>query len=72
MKELQASLPSEIPIVIAGNKSDMRLGKINKDALDKYVRSVGAIHFMTSAKLGTNVSEIFSTLAESNLLFSLV
>lgn len=43
----------------------MKSPAINKDALNKYVRSVNSVHFDTSAKTGNNVDEIFKSLAES-------
>lgn len=38
VKELQTTLTNEIPIIIAGNKCDLKNPAINKESLDKYVR----------------------------------
>lgn len=45
-------LPEEIPIVIAGNKSDLRKSEIPKEKVEKYARKTGGKHFETSAKTG--------------------
>ncbi len=65
MKELKQTLPNEIPIVIAGNKSDLRKPAIKKEVVNKLVKSMNSTHFEVSAKTGQNVKELFTFLAES-------
>lgn len=68
VSELRQYLPNEVPIMIAGNKSDMGASKvINDEAAATYARSVTSQYFPTSAKTGNNVDEIFQALAKSRL-----
>ena len=62
VSELKQYLPAEIPILIAGNKSDLQ--KSAQNAIDdqtasSYARGAGSQYFPTSAKSGNNVNEIF-------------
>lgn len=70
--ELKQYLPSDIPILIAGNKADL-FGSIaiDNDTASAYARSQGSQYFPTSAKSGNNVNEIFQALAASKKLFLL-
>ena len=54
--ELRKYLPSQVPIMIAGNKSDMGQSKVVTDEqAQTYARSVGSTYYPTSAKAGHNV-----------------
>ena len=63
VSELKQYLPSEIPIMIAGNKADLSGRMIEDEAAASYARSVGSLYFPTSAKSGSNVNEVFQALA---------
>lgn len=68
VKELRKMLGKDVELVIAGNKCDMERNRAvkNEDA-EAYAKSVGAKHFITSAKLGKNVNEIFLHLSKKML-----
>lgn len=62
IKELKKIVGNDIVCVIVGNKTDL----IKDQKLDydpephqEYARSVGALHFLASAKLNENIDEIF-------------
>lgn len=65
--ELTKYLPS-VPIMIAGNKSDLVNRTVPEEEANQYARSVGCEHINTSAKSGLNVKEIFQTLARSKFI----
>ncbi len=68
VSELRQYLPTEVPIMIAGNKSDLGTSsskKIEDENAQQYARSVSSTYFPTSAKTGSNVDEIFQALAKS-------
>ncbi len=59
-KDLKASIPKNIPIIIVGNKSD--LGDqivISKDDIKEVAKSYGFHYILTSAKTGENVNDAF-------------
>lgn len=69
--ELKQYLPSQIPILIAGNKSDVSGSKvIDDETAHSYARSVGSTYFPTSAKSGNNVEELFQTLARCKTIYA--
>jgi small GTP-binding protein len=54
-----------IPIVIVGNKSDLQGKSVIEPQINHLAEQLGVSHtFMTSAKTGDNVEEIFKTIAE--------
>jgi len=61
--ELKKMLGDDIVIAIIGNKADMEKSR-NVDAREavEYAARVGGTHHLTSAKLGTGVSEAFTEL----------
>ncbi|CDW82186.1 ras family gtpase [Stylonychia lemnae] len=62
--ELKNYLPAEIPIMIAGNKSDLYNNiAIQQEEAKKYAKSQNSQFVATSAKTGTGVQELFTTLA---------
>ncbi len=65
IKELRKIVGPNIAIAIAGNKSDLERNRAVKseDAI-AYAESVGALHFLTSAKTDKNLLETFSQLAQ--------
>lgn len=67
--ELSKYLPG-VPIMIAGNKSDLVNRTVPEDEADQFARSVGCEHINTSAKSGLNVEKIFTTLARSKYFVS--
>ena len=72
--ELRQYLPNEVPIIIAGNKTDLGTAsskKIDDEQAQQYARSVNSTYFTTSAKTGVNVEEIFHALAKSKQKISI-
>ena len=64
MQELKQYLPAEIPILIAGNKTDLHNNKVIDDEMGaKWAKSQNCQFFSTSAKTGTGVADLFTTLA---------
>ena len=57
--ELKKYVETDIPIIIAANKSDLKNRVINQSNAEKYAQEEGVKHFNTSAKTGLNVKEIF-------------
>lgn len=62
INELKKIVGDDIVCVIVGNKRDLL--KDNKVQYDpephiQYANSVGAIHFLTSAKLNENIDDVF-------------
>ncbi|XP_025405329.1 ras-related protein Rab-21 [Sipha flava] len=63
IKELKKMLGSEICLVIAGNKIDLEKDRtVSVEDAENYARSVGAVHFHTSAKINSGIEEIFLNL----------
>eukprot|EP01105_Mastigella_eilhardi_P014582 TRINITY_DN3317_c0_g4_i1.p1 TRINITY_DN3317_c0_g4~~TRINITY_DN3317_c0_g4_i1.p1 ORF type:complete len:205 (-),score=72.51 TRINITY_DN3317_c0_g4_i1:261-875(-) len=68
VKELRQMLGTDILLVIAGNKCDLeRQRSVSTEEAEKYAASVGAKHFLTSAKMNKNISEVFLFLAQRML-----
>lgn len=62
IKELKKVVGEEIICVIVGNKIDLiKEGKSQYDPEPhvEYAKSVGAMHFLTSAKLNENIDDLF-------------
>ncbi|CAM6040699.1 unnamed protein product [Sphagnum compactum] len=64
VKELRKMANKNIVLVIAGNKSDMdKMQHLNVGDAERYAESIGATHFVTSAKLNTGIDEVFLDVA---------
>ncbi|KAH9549130.1 hypothetical protein CY35_10G004100 [Sphagnum magellanicum] len=64
VKELKKMANKNIVLVIAGNKSDMdKMQHVNVGDAERYAESIGATHFVTSAKLNTGIDEVFLDVA---------
>lgn len=64
VKELRKMANKNIVMAIAGNKSDMdRLRKVDLKDSESYAESIGARHFLTSAKMNTGIEEAFLDIA---------
>lgn len=60
VKELQQMAPKGIVMAIAANKSDLiRLRDLDLQEAKDYAKSIGCGLFVTSAKLGTGIEEVF-------------
>lgn len=63
-KDIRASIPTEIPIVIVGNKSDLTDELvISNEEIKVVAKSLGFHHISTSAKTSENVNEAFLYIA---------
>lgn len=70
MCELNNFNDSDIEIAIVGNKCDLENNRqVSDEAVGKYAKKVGAEHYLTSAKAGKGVQEVFNALAKSNILY---
>jgi Ras-related protein Rab-21 len=68
VKELRRIVGDDIDISIAGNKSDLqRSRKVSEEDAKKYAESVGATHFLTSAKLNRGLEDVFVELTKRML-----
>lgn len=68
VKELRKMLGGDIVLVIAGNKCDLERNRVVPlDKAESYAKSVGAKHFLTSAKLNKGVNELFLDLTQRML-----
>ncbi|KAI3927105.1 hypothetical protein MKX01_029873 [Papaver californicum] len=64
VKELQQMASKSIIMAIAANKSDLvRAKKFNLEEAESYATSIGAKLFMTSAKVGTGIDDVFLDIA---------
>lgn len=61
IRELKNIVGDDIVCVIVGNKCDLLKREVNYDLKEHedYAESVGARHFLASAKLNENIDEIF-------------
>jgi Ras-related protein Rab-21 len=56
---------NDIVIAIAGNKSDLEKNRqVEVSAAEEYARSVGAVHFSTSAKTNKGTDDVFLDLSK--------
>lgn len=63
VKELRKILGEGIVLGIAGNKADMEKSRhVRKEEALEYAASVGATHYLTSAKTGVGINEAFTDL----------
>ncbi|XP_043687069.1 ras-related protein Rab-21-like isoform X2 [Telopea speciosissima] len=64
VKELQQMAPKNITMAISANKSDLvRSKKFDIQEAESYAASIGAKLFVTSAKLGSGIDEVFLDIA---------
>ncbi|KAL3701955.1 hypothetical protein R1sor_019977 [Riccia sorocarpa] len=64
VKELRKMANKNIVLTIAGNKSDMdRHRTVDLQDSLRYAESIGAHHFLTSAKLNAGIEEVFQDVA---------
>ncbi|OVA17232.1 Small GTPase superfamily [Macleaya cordata] len=64
VKELQQMASKAIIMAIAANKSDLvRAKKFDVQEAESYATSIGAKFFVTSAKVGTGIDEVFLDIA---------
>nr|DAD28155.1 TPA_asm: hypothetical protein HUJ06_029623 [Nelumbo nucifera] len=64
VKELQQMASKNIIMAIAANKSDLvRAKKFDLQEAESYATLIGAKLFVTSAKLGTGINEVFLDIA---------
>ncbi|CAL4892917.1 unnamed protein product [Urochloa decumbens] len=65
VKELKQMASKDIVMAIAANKSDLvRLKNIDTQDAVSYAESIGASLFVTSAKAGTGIDNVFSDIAK--------
>ncbi|XP_013785530.1 ras-related protein Rab-21-like [Limulus polyphemus] len=65
VKELRKMLGSDVCLCIAGNKTDLEKDRaVSLEEADAYSASVGAKHFLTSAKLNRGIEELFVDLTK--------
>jgi len=65
VKELRKILGQDVSIVIAGNKADLEKNRqVTTEQGEEYAKTVGATHFVTSAKNNKNVEETFLELTK--------
>lgn len=65
VKELRKMCGADILIFIAGNKIDMpKERQVSEEEAKEFSASVGAAHFLTSAKLGKGVDAVFTEIAK--------
>lgn len=65
VKELKKMLGSEICLTIAGNKVDLEKQRtVAVEEAEEYAKSVGAVHFHTSAKMNKGIEEMFLELSQ--------
>lgn len=58
-------IAGEVPIVVLGNKKDLRKRKVlTKKDLDRLSKKYKSTAYLTSAKTGENVEDVFQVLAE--------
>ncbi|XP_045132094.1 ras-related protein Rab-21-like [Portunus trituberculatus] len=68
VRELRRMLGDDICLIIAGNKTDLeRERHVSLEEAETYAREVGALHFLTSAKLNQGVEELFLELTRRML-----
>ncbi|EEC79006.1 hypothetical protein OsI_19519 [Oryza sativa Indica Group] len=66
VKELKQMANKDIVMAIAANKSDLVRSKhIDTNEAASYAESIGATLFVTSAKAGTGIDDIFSDIAKN-------
>lgn len=68
VKELRKMLGQEITLCIVGNKIDREKDRnVSQAEADEYAKSVGAVHYQTSAKVNKGIEELFLDLSKRML-----
>lgn len=68
VKELRKMLGQEITLSIVGNKVDREKDRnVSQAEADEYAKSVGAVHYQTSAKVNKGIEELFLDLSKRML-----
>jgi len=68
VKELRKILGNNVTLCIVGNKSDLERSRtVDASEADSYASSVGAKHYLTSAKLNKGLEELFLDLTKRML-----
>jgi len=71
VKELRKMLGQEITLCIVGNKIDREKDRnVSQAEADEYAKSVGAVHYQTSAKVNKGIEELFLDLSKRMLAHS--
>lgn len=68
IKELKKIVGNDIVCVIVGNKIDLIKDQklsYNPDEHIEYAKSVGATHYLTSAKVNENIDDVFLEISKS-------
>jgi Ras-related protein Rab-5C len=65
VKELQKKGEPGVVIALAGNKADSKERKVEPEEAAEYAKEAGCLHFLTSAKTGANVKEMFTQIARA-------
>lgn len=71
IKELKKIVGKDIVCAIVGNKTDLikdRRITYNSEVHINYAKSVGAFHFLSSAKLNENIDEVFLEITKAMIL----
>ncbi|XP_003740134.1 ras-related protein Rab-21 [Galendromus occidentalis] len=69
VKELKKMLGNEVVLVVIGNKSDLESERsVPLHEAESYAKSVGAAHFLTSAKLNRGITEVFLHLCKEMIM----
>ncbi len=63
VRELQKKGEPGVVIALAGNKADAKERKVLEAEAVEYAEEAGCLHFLTSAKTGANVKEMFTQIA---------
>ncbi len=64
VNEAENIIGQKVPVVLVGNKADMTPYAVDENEGHRLAESIGAVFMLSSAKTGTNVSDIFQTVAE--------
>jgi len=68
VKELRKMLGQDIALAIVGNKIDLEKERnVTVAQAEEYAKSVGAVHYQTSAKLNRGIEELFLDLSKRML-----
>lgn len=73
IKELKKIVGNDIVCVIVGNKTDLikdQKLKYDPEAHMNYAKSVGATHYLTSAKLNENIDDVFLDISKQMIKIS--
>lgn len=67
MTELRNHAKEGVIVAIAGNKCDKEMMRqVDKAEAEKFAEENGVRHFLTSAKTGKGLAEVFQYLSEGN------